>query len=166
MLTPTSPQSSFTFSLKDNKTEFALKDPIVQPKLEDIDPTDPIVTQLAVLKQGSKTAEEFEKLKKLYTCFLKCSQLYEEYEAKRNGVKRKKNFSSSGGNNIFQTTTSSTPFSFNVQPSTQGSISFQPISSSVPSATDISFPVDSVPLSADQGQAQTKGKTLTQKGKK
>ncbi|AJG42992.1 hypothetical protein KM481_gp62 [Harp seal herpesvirus] len=68
----------------------ALKDPIVQDRLEDSTANPSVTQQLQKLPRGTRNDQDFAKIQKLYLTFLLSRQHYDEITNKNLGVRRKK----------------------------------------------------------------------------
>ncbi|BBB06518.1 small capsid protein [Rhinolophus gammaherpesvirus 1] len=108
-----------------------LKMPDVQDKLEDSDSNPEVAKQLKNFQKSSLNNEQLEQAKKLYVCYLRAQEIYEEQAQKRLGIRRKKHLadvskaghSGPGGSlpsSIFSSTTP-TSASFTVLPSDSSS---------------------------------------------
>lgn len=74
----------------DEDLEVFVKSVSVQDKLEEIDSNSKIANDVANLRQGNLTDEEFALHKKLYVCYLRVHDIYEEHVQKKLGIRRKR----------------------------------------------------------------------------
>lgn len=75
---------------RDKNRQPLLKPPSLQDKLEETDPASKIFTEVDKLIQGSLSDEQHAFNKKLYMCFLRATEIYEEQSQKRLGIRRKR----------------------------------------------------------------------------
>lgn len=105
--------------------QLILKPVSIQDKLEEIDSSSNIVNDISALRQGNLSDEEFALRKKLYVCYLRAHDIYEEHTQRKLGIRRKKHINdllksnqSGAGQSIFSSGTSS----FSVLPNDTSSL--------------------------------------------